>query len=108
MHFQPDMENNLESPHGPAEGSEAEKGFGGKLGSIWRKKRQTRKSGNFSYGEVERADDLASPQTRSRSKERHPLDHHYEMDTIHSQVIHDSDFEYDEEESPSFHWDDEH
>jgi hypothetical protein len=103
MPFPPEMENNLESPHTPADGTEADqsgKGFGGKFGSTWWRKKQSRRSGNFTYGEVDRGDAFAGSQTRTRSKERHPLDHHYEMDTIHSQALHNSDYEYDEEESP--------
>jgi hypothetical protein len=101
--FSPEMENNLESQHYPGEETEADqsgKGFGGKFGSIWRRKKQSQKSETFSYGDVDRGNVFSGSQIRRKSKERHPLDHHYEMDTIHSQALNDSNYEYDEEESP--------
>jgi hypothetical protein len=75
-------------------------GISERLGSLWRIKRDGREVGGSGYpdGTVnarpgeEAPVDRISTREREREREKHPLDHHYEMETIHSELRHDQEW----------------
>jgi hypothetical protein len=76
-------------------------GISERLGSLWRIKKDGREVGGGAYpdGTVnaraageEAPVDRTSAREREREREKHPLDHHYEMETIHSELRHDQEW----------------
>ena len=57
-----------------------------KLGSIWRRK-DGKEGSPRSYHEASGPLGEERPRVREKERDRHPLDHHYEMDTIHSELM---------------------